>query len=267
VKDLTLSFFVLFMTPYAYTPYPLMSRLHAHGKTVCVYDSLLNTGKVTGPLQVSLHCTEKTLASDPKKGIRLLKLMSFLTGIYPESAQAENHHASFHLRKNDLLGFTLSLKGEYAESFLSRCIHTFFPLDPTFQGIPLSGLNLQGDLSFTLNSLDSCPELEPLKPFLEEGFYLQVCIHTPTTTKEEGYRYLTERQFPLLPEKAVQRYLQRKPSKIFKESPALFFLLWHSKAFISMKLLDFREKERSPLTVFVEKRFVHRGSSVDFSDL
>ena len=78
-------------------------------------------------------CTEKTLASDPKKGIRLLKLMSFLTGIYPESAQAENHHASFHLRKNDLLGFTLSLKGEYAESFLSRCIHTFFPLDPTFQ--------------------------------------------------------------------------------------------------------------------------------------
>ena len=184
--------------------YPLMSSLQHHVQAVCVYDTLVNTGSFSGPLSISLHCTDKGLLVDPKDGIRLMKILSLLTGVYPESAQAQGHHAQFSIRKDDLLGFTLSLKGEAAEAFLSRCIHTFFPLDPTFQGIPLSQLNAQGDLSFTFPSLTHCPELDPLKPLLEEGLYLQVSICTPETSLEGGYRYLTERQFPLLPESAVQ---------------------------------------------------------------
>ena len=184
--------------------YPLMSSLHHHAQAVCVYDTLVNTGSFSGPLRISLHCTDKGLLADPKGGIRLMKILSLLTGVYPESAQAQGHHAQFSIRKDDLLGFTLSLKGEAAEAFLSRCIHTFFPLDPTFQGIPLSQLNAQGDLSFTFPSLTQCPELDPLKSLLEEGLYLQVSICTPETSLEGGYRYLTERQFPLLPESAVQ---------------------------------------------------------------
>ena len=180
-----------------------MSRLHAHGQTVCVYDSLVNTGSLPGFLRVSLHCTDKGLVTNPHGGVRLLTLFSVLGGQYPSSTQAAAHHAQFRLRKDDLLGFSLGLEGEAAAAFLSRCIHTFFPSDPTFQGISLAQMNAQGNLSFTLPSLAGCPELQGL-PFLgEDPFYVQVTVWTPGTTVAEGYRYLTERQFPLLPPSAV----------------------------------------------------------------
>ena len=183
--------------------YPLDSPLAFHAQGVCVYDGITNTGKLPSKnLQVSLHCSHTDLLQDRLAGTRLVRILSLLTGIYPSAVYVKKHNAYFGLRKDDAFGFELSLKGEEAHHFLYRVNSVFLPNDPTFQGLSTSAVSQTGMVSFVLDTLALCAELEVLKPLVEEGCVLQLSVWIPNTSKEECIRYLTERQFPFLAEKA-----------------------------------------------------------------
>lgn len=105
------------------------------------------------------------VAGDEKKDQRqtvveeVSKIISLITGQKPRENRAQKSIAGFKLREGDLIGLSVTLRGERMFSFFERLINAVLPRVRDFRGIPEKSVSPDGILNIGLKEHIVFPEL------------------------------------------------------------------------------------------------------------
>lgn len=102
--------------------------------------------------------------------------------------------SSFKLRQNELIGYTVTLRGERAWDFLEKLIKIVLPGVRDFRGLSKKSFDGQGNYSFGIKEHFVFPEVNADKvKFLKS---LQINIKTTTNVDEMALKMLESIGFP-----------------------------------------------------------------------
>lgn len=74
------------------------------------------------------------------------KDLAAVTGQQPDQRLARKAIAGFNVREGNVVGYRVTLRGKRMNDFVRRFVHVTLPRVRDFRGIPLSGLDDQGNL-------------------------------------------------------------------------------------------------------------------------
>ena len=120
--------------------------------------------------------------------------LALITGQQPAETRSKKSIANFKLRKNQLIGAKVTLRGERMYEFLERLIKAALPRIRDFRGV--SPRSFDGHGNYTLGVADQTifPEVELDKIKRNIGF--DVTIVTTARTDEEARSLLSEMGMP-----------------------------------------------------------------------
>lgn len=107
-----------------------------------------------------------------------------ITGQQPVTNKARISIAGFKIRKGQVVGVSVTLRGRRMWDFLDKLVHVSFPRVRDFRGIPLSTVDESGNLSVGFREHLAFPEIKSDEIELLHG--LQVTITTSAKNREEG---------------------------------------------------------------------------------
>ena len=135
-------------------------------------------------------------AKDQKRRDLIAERLSRLTGQAPAVRQAKKSIATFKIRKGDVAGYQVTLRGARAVSFLDKLIHIVLPRTKDFRGIPLSALDEMGNITIGIKEHVVFPETSDEDS--KDIFGLAVTIVTTAKDKKEAESFLRYRGVPLV---------------------------------------------------------------------
>ncbi len=134
----------------------------------------------------------KWVGSDASKREEVLKSisedLSHITGQRPQITKARKSISGFSLREGSPVGLKVTLRGKRMYYFLERLIHLVFPRIRDFQGIKVSSVDKQGNLTVGLEEQLIFPEISPEKTNIFFG--MEITITTTARNREEGIELL-----------------------------------------------------------------------------
>ncbi len=133
---------------------------------------------------------------DPKVMETVEQTLMRITGQKPAKTKAKKSIASFKIREGMVVGAMVTLRGKRMWDFLSRLTLATFPRIRDFRGIPLSNIDLHGNLSVGFRENLAFPEIRPDE--VERVHGLQVTITTTAGTRERGEKLFRALGFPLI---------------------------------------------------------------------
>jgi len=127
---------------------------------------LSNDFEVPALKKVVINCgIGRFVAGDDKKDQKqsvvdeVSKILASISGQKPRENRAQKSIAGFKLREGDLIGLSVTLRGERMYSFLERFINTVLPRVRDFRGIPDKSVSPDGILNIGLKEHIVFPEL------------------------------------------------------------------------------------------------------------
>jgi len=124
-----------------------------------------NIYQVPKPLKVVVNCGfGRLVAGDDKKDQRAQvvgeteKILSLVTGQKPRQNRATKSIAGFKLREGDLIGLSVTLRGQRMFEFLERFLNLALPRVRDFRGIPKSSVSPEGVLNIGIKEHIVFPE-------------------------------------------------------------------------------------------------------------
>lgn len=138
---------------------------------------------------------EKTKKEKEKAYQPILKGLAQLAGQRPVLAGARKSVSGFKIRKGDIVGAKVTLRGKRMEDFLERLIHVAFPRSRDFEGIDQKSFDKEGNLTIGIKEHIIFPEISTERE--EKIFGFETTITTTTKTKEEGIELLKLLGFPI----------------------------------------------------------------------
>jgi large subunit ribosomal protein L5 len=120
--------------------------------------------------------------------------LALITGQLPAETRAKKSIANFKLRKDQLIGAKVTLRGERMYEFLERLIKAALPRIRDFRGVPPRSFDGNGNYTLGVPDQTIFPEVEMDKIKRNIGF--DVTIVTSARTDEEAKSLLTEMGMP-----------------------------------------------------------------------
>jgi large subunit ribosomal protein L5 len=109
--------------------------------------------------------------------------------------QARNSISTFKIREGQNIGTKVTLRRDRMYDFLERVIDVALPRSRDFQGIPVSGVDQFGNLTFGLKEHIAFPEVSPEKINFIFGF--EMTVVSTAKNREEGEALFKLMGFPL----------------------------------------------------------------------
>ncbi len=110
--------------------------------------------------------------------------LALITGQKPKFCQAKKSISGFKLRKGDIIGLKVTLRGRRMYDFLERLFVLTLPRLRDFRGLPLKGFDSSANYTIGLKEQLVFPEIQPDKIKKERG--LEVTIVTSTKDRNEA---------------------------------------------------------------------------------
>ena len=120
--------------------------------------------------------------------------LATVTGQAPVVTRARKSISAFKLREGSPIGLKVTLRGPRMYEFLDRLVNVAMPRIRDFRGLPDTGFDSQGNMSFGLQEQIIFPEVEFDKIKKVQG--MDVTFVTTTKKKEEAKRLLELFGFP-----------------------------------------------------------------------
>lgn len=154
-------------------------------------------------LKVTLNSSFGKLASGKtgdeaeKIGSSIAKDMGIIAGQKPVLSKARKSIATFKLREGAPIGVKVTLRGRKMYDFLDRFVNIVLPRSRDFQGLKVSSVDMQGNLTVGITEHLFFPEISPEQSKVPFG--LEVTVSTSAETKEEGLELFRQLGFPFIP--------------------------------------------------------------------
>ena len=120
--------------------------------------------------------------------------LALITGQRPAETRAKKSIANFKLRKDQVIGAKVTLRGERMYEFLERFIKTALPRIRDFRGVSPRSFDDHGNYTLGVSDQSIFPEVELDKIKRNIGF--DVTIVTSARTNEEAKSLLSEMGMP-----------------------------------------------------------------------
>ena len=120
--------------------------------------------------------------------------LALITGQLPAETRAKKSIANFKLRKDQIIGAKVTLRGDRMYEFLERLIKTALPRIRDFRGVPARSFDGHGNYTLGVPDQTIFPEIEMDKIKRNIGF--DVTIVTTARTDEEAKSLLSELGMP-----------------------------------------------------------------------
>lgn len=122
-----------------------------------------------------------------------------LTGQMPVSRLSRADESGFKLRKGEVVGLQVTLRGSKMWEFFERLVNVVLPRVRDFRGVPRDAFDGHGNYNLGIVEHQVFPELDPNK--LKQSKGLQVTIVTPPEVgDEEAYLLLDRLGMPFVKE-------------------------------------------------------------------
>ena len=144
--------------------------------------------KVVINTSVGSHADVKQALEDAKTELALI------TGQRPVETRAKKSISNFKLRKSQIIGAKVTLRGERMYEFMERLIKAALPRIRDFRGISPKGFDGHGNYTLGVSDQSIFPEVELDKIKRNIGF--DVTIVTSARTDEEAKSLLSEMGMP-----------------------------------------------------------------------
>lgn len=118
-----------------------------------------------------------------------------ISGQKPSLRLSKKSIAGFKLREGLPVGCVVTLRGTKMYDFIDRLISLALPRSRDFQGIPLSSVDLHGNINIGVKEHNIFPEIT--YESLKDIFGLEVTVVTSARTREEGIALFRLFGFPL----------------------------------------------------------------------
>lgn len=123
-----------------------------------------------------------------------IKDLTAITGQAPSKRQATKAISNFKLRQGEVIGLTITLRGQLMWAFLEKLLNTVLPRTRDFDGISVKSFDQKGNYSLGINDHTVFPEIDTNRVDLIKN--LQINIVTNARNKEESFTLLQELGFP-----------------------------------------------------------------------
>lgn len=118
-----------------------------------------------------------------------------ITGQAPVKTLAKKSISNFKIRKGQVIGLKVTLRGKRMYEFLDRLVHITLPRVHDFRGLPVKGFDRQGNYTIGMKDQLAFPEIKAES--IEQLHGLEIVITTSAANAEEGYELLKGLGFPL----------------------------------------------------------------------
>lgn len=133
---------------------------------------------------------------DPKFVDTIVETLRKITGQQPMKTKARKSIAGFKVREGQIVGATVTLRGDRMWHFLDRLSNIAFARIRDFRGIPESAVDKDGNFNYGFTEHTAFPEIPPDE--VESLHGLQVTITTSAKTHAEGLILFKGLGFPFV---------------------------------------------------------------------
>lgn len=125
--------------------------------------------------------------------------LSRISGQRPVKNKARKSISSFKIREGNIVGVSVTLRGNQMYDFVEKLVHISFPRVRDFRGINEKSVDRTGNLSIGFQEHLAFPEIQADE--VENVFGLEVCLTTSTIKRDEGLELFKLMGFPFKHEK------------------------------------------------------------------
>ena len=147
---------------------------------------------------VNVGIGKRTLKDTSKKNDIIKRIsddLALVTGQRPQERMARQSISGFSLRKGMVIGLRVTLRRKRMYEFLDKLINVVLPRVRDFQGIKISSIDKEGNITVGIKEQIVFPEISPEKVI--DFFGMEITIVTTAKNKEEGEELLRHLGFPL----------------------------------------------------------------------
>jgi len=121
--------------------------------------------------------------------------MALITGQKPVITRSRKSIAGFNLRKGDICGIMVTLRGDRMYEFIDRLITVALPRVRDFNGLPANSTDNRGGYTIGIKEQVIFPEIDYNTLYKAKGMNLSIV--TTAKTKEETVIFLRKLGFPI----------------------------------------------------------------------
>ncbi len=144
--------------------------------------------------QINLNIGVGKYLKDNRFMESIRKDLTALAGQKPVETKARKSIAGFKIRDGQVVGMTVTLRGQRMYDFLDKLISIGLPRVKDFRGLSKKGFDRRGNYNLGLKEHLVFPEIS--QDALEHIFGLQVTIVTDAGKDEPAYELLKAMKFP-----------------------------------------------------------------------
>ncbi|MEX0918387.1 MAG: 50S ribosomal protein L5 [Candidatus Paceibacterota bacterium] len=133
-------------------------------------------------------------AADKARNELIIDRLGKIAGQKPVARGAKKSIASFKVRQGDIVGVSVTLRGDRMYGFLNKLINTAIPRTRDFKGFATSSIDDMGNLTIGINEHTIFPETADED--IRDIFGLSVTIVTTARTKEAARALFEAMEFP-----------------------------------------------------------------------
>ncbi|KKW05989.1 MAG: 50S ribosomal protein L5 [candidate division CPR1 bacterium GW2011_GWC1_49_13] len=120
--------------------------------------------------------------------------LALISAQSPSYRSAKKAIASFGLKKGDIVGIAVTLRGQPMWGFFEKLVNVVLPRTRDFKGISRKSLDRHGNLTIGVKEHTAFPEIDPHK--VEKLRGMEITIATTTEDDDKAYRLLKELGMP-----------------------------------------------------------------------
>ncbi len=120
--------------------------------------------------------------------------LATITGQAPSFRLAKKAVASFSIRRGDIVGVAVTLRGRKMWDFLEKLVKVVLPRTKNFRGVSRKSFDGKGNLTIGIKEQTAFPEIDPHKVDKIRG--LEATVMMSTDDNEEAYQVLKEMGMP-----------------------------------------------------------------------
>lgn len=127
------------------------------------------------------------------------RLLTQISGQKPVLKYAKKSISSFKIRKGQIVGLMVTLRGARMYDFVEKLINITLPRTRDFRGLEKKSLDKTGNLSIGFKEHLVFPEVNPNE--VEKIYSLEAVITNSSKNREEGFELLKSMGFPFKEQK------------------------------------------------------------------
>lgn len=151
---------------------------------------------VPRPTKVTINIGLGEALKNPKAVENMEKAFALISGQKPVIKKARKDVSGFDVRKGNIVGMMVTLRGQRMWDFIERFLKVVLPRVRDFYGLSEKAFDGSGNYSIGLKEHTAFPEIEP--SMVDKVRSMQVCITTTAEDDESGLALLKALGFPFV---------------------------------------------------------------------